>query len=267
VIFTPHSWSWNVGGRLAALYRLLERRLAKATDVIVAVSGQEAEEGRAVIGDLDSKVVVIPNGVDLGRFSTQGEEAERRADPLIVCVGRLSIQKGQDVAIRALARLKDESARLRLVGEESQLGEKTRLKELAESLGVGERMEWEGRVDDPAPHFRAADVVVAPSRWEGMSLVFLEAMACGAPLVISDVSGSEMVGQAGVIVPREDVNSLTDALDDLLANEPMRQRLSKGALAARSSIDLSLTLARNLELWHQHADASNRDSIGRHPQR
>lgn len=250
VIFTPHSWSWNVGGLLAPLYVALERRLASLADTIVAVSHQEAEEGRRVLRTETADIEVIPNGVDLARFGPEGDIADRPEDvSLIVCVGRLSVQKGQDLAIRAIAMMRNHEARLRLVGEESQQGEQRRLQELAESLGVADRIEWIGRVDDPSPHLRAADLVVAPSRWEGMSLVFLEALACGATLVVSDVAGSQVVSPAAVVVPAEDPSSLAKTLDDLLTDHDARARLGREALEHSRSFDMNQALLRNIEVW------------------
>jgi glycosyltransferase involved in cell wall biosynthesis len=258
VIFTPHYWSWQVGGRMATVYRWVERLLAPRCDAIVAVSEQEAAEGRARLGSSLEHLVVIPNGVDRKQFSPEGAQGRRDPDtPLIVCVGRLSKQKGQDIAIRALAQLKNQAAHLRLVGDENPVGEREFLAELAESLGVADRVEWHGKVDDPAPEFRAADIVAAPSRWEGMSLVFLEAMACGAPVVVTDVFGSEAVGPAGVIVPPENSDALAHALDDLLDDEDRRLRLSLKARERSELHDLARTLRRNLEVWHEISRGSS----------
>lgn len=249
VVMTPHYWSWLVGGRLAPLYRWIEQVLARTGDAIVAVSEREAREGRAVLGD-HAQITLIHNGVDRSRFSPDGVRAPRDADAaLLVCVGRLSEQKGQDVAIRALARLRDRTARLRLVGDESAPGERRRLEVLATSLGVADRIEWRGEVADPAPELRAADVVIAPSRWEGMSLVFLEAMACGAALVVSDVAGSEILVDAGVIVPPDDPQTLAEAVDALLDDPDRRVRLGEAARERSGSYDLGSTLQRNLDLW------------------
>ncbi|HSJ45320.1 MAG TPA: oligosaccharide flippase family protein [Euzebyales bacterium] len=250
VVFTPHSWSWQSGGRLTAPYRWIERVLARCSDVIVAVSEHEAAEGRAVLGSAVDRLIVIPNGVDRDRFSPDGPRAERHEDvPLIACVARLSRQKGQDLAIRALAQLRNRHARLRLVGGGRQAGEKERLLRLAESLGVGDWIEWYGEVTDTAAQFRAADVVIAPSRWEGMSLVLLEAMACGAPIVATDVFGSDAIDGAGVVVPRDDTAALGHAIDEVLDNEPRRRRLGRAARQRSASYDLVRTLDRNLELW------------------
>lgn len=258
VIVTPHYWSWLVGGRLAPLYRWVERALARRCDAIVAVSEAESAEGRAVL-PTPERITLIHNGVDRERFSPEGPAAERDPGaPLVVCVGRLSEQKGQDVAIRALALLADPTVRLRLVGSESAHGERERLGALADSLGVADRIEWRGEVDDAAPELRAADVVVAPSRWEGMSLVFLEAMACGAAMVVADVAGSEAVDGAGIVVPIDDPAALASATERLLADPALRGRLGDAARDRTSAYDLASTLRRNIDLWLELASPASR---------
>jgi glycosyltransferase involved in cell wall biosynthesis len=253
VVVTPHYWSWLVGGRLAPLYRWVERVLAPRCDAIVAVSEAEAAEGRAVLPAAD-RITLIHNGVDRERFSPDRAAAERDPDaPLLVCVGRLSEQKGQDIAIRALACLSDPTVRLRLVGSESAHGERERLGSLAASLGVADRIEWRGEVDDAAPELRAADVVVAPSRWEGMSLVFLEAMACGAAMVVADVAGSEAVDGAGLVVPRDDPSALAEAVERLLEDASLRSELGGAARDRTRAYDLGSTMRRNIDLWQELA--------------
>ena len=250
VVVTPHYWPWFVGGKLATLYRLIERGLAPYCDAIVAVSEREVDEGRLVLGASADRIMLIHNGVDRDRYTPHGPRAERSVKfPLVVCVGRLSEQKGQDVAIRSLAMLRSDTARLRLVGGESKVGERLKMDELAKSLGVADRIEWRGHVLDAAPEMRAADIVVAPSRWEGMSLVLLEAMACGSAMVVTDVPGSEAVGDAAVVVPREDPRALAEAIDDLLDDPVRRQRLAYAARQRSASYELRSTLNRNLDLW------------------
>lgn len=256
VVVTAHYWSWLVGGRLAGLYRWIERVLARYCDSIVAVSEAEAVEGRAAL-TAARRIELIHNGVDREHFSPEGARSARDdATPLIVCVGRLSEQKGQDVAIRALARVRNTAAHLRLVGSDSSGGERERLEALAASLGVADRIEWRGHVSDSAPELRAADLVVAPSRWEGMSLVFLEAMACGAPMVVSDVNGSEVLEGAGIIVPPDDPGALAGAIDTLLEDGSLRRRLGEAARARSGSYDLETTMRRNLDLWSELASAA-----------
>jgi len=249
VVVTAHYWSWLVGGRWAPVYRWIERLLARRCDALVAVSEGEAGEGRAVLG-ASAPLRLIPNGVDRDHFSPTGNAAHKDPGaPLLVCVGRLSHQKGQDVAIRALSLLADRDARLRFVGAESGGGERARLGALAASLGVADRIEWRGSVDDTAPEFRSGDVVVAPSRWDGLSLALLEAMACGAAIIASDVNGSESLGDAGVIVPPDDPAALAERIDVLLGDASRRRRLGEAARARSGSFDLASTMQQNLDLW------------------
>jgi glycosyltransferase involved in cell wall biosynthesis len=260
VIVTPHSWSWAIGGRFGRLYVWIERRLAKYTDVIVSVSKGEAAEGRKHLGAM-TRIDLVPNGVDRDRFAPNGPRSETDPDRRsIVCVGRLSEQKGQDLAIRALALLRDRAARLRLVGEETDAGEKARLQALAASLDVADRIDWRGVVDETAPEYRAADVVIAPSRWEGMSLAILEAMSCGSPIIATDVPGSEVLGGAAVIVPTAEPAALAEAIDALL--EDPERRLSLGRAARRQSrpYDLATSMETNLELWRSLAESARRAS-------
>ena len=91
-----------------------------------------------------------------------------------------------------------------------------------------------------------------------MSLVFLEAMACGAAMVVTDVSGSEVVEGAGVIVPREDPQALADAIGALLEDAPSRRRLGEAARERSRSYDLGSTMRRNIDLWSDLASEATR---------
>jgi glycosyltransferase involved in cell wall biosynthesis len=136
------------------------------------------------------------------------------------------------------------------------------LEAIATSLGVADRIQWRGPVADTAAEFRAADLVIAPSRWEGMSLVFLEAMSCGAPMIVTDVAGSEVVQGVGVVVPPNDPDRLAEAIDGLLEDEARRRRLGVSARERSASYDLASTLRRNLDLWSRLA-RDRGEGIGR----
>jgi glycosyltransferase involved in cell wall biosynthesis len=229
VVFTPHAWSWYSGGPASSLvYRRFEQFAARRADVITVVSRDEQRDGEAVLGDR-AKLVLIPNGVDLDRFRALGEVAARADSPLLVQVGRLSRQKGQDRSIRAVAALADVSTRLRLVGDGPLRGE---LEALAAELGVSHRVEFVGEAD-PRPHVRAADLVVLPSRWEGLSLVLLESMAMGAAIIGTECGGSDVLGGVGVVVTNSSeeacVAELAVAVDQLLSDPSRRAAMGDGA--------------------------------------
>ena len=102
-------------------------------------------------------------------------------------------------------------------------------------MGLTHRVEMVGFRPDPAPELRAADVVIVPSRYDGMALVLLEAMACGAAIVATRVAGASALHGAGILVPAEEPSRLATAVDDLLANPVRRRQL--GMAARRRAVE------------------------------
>lgn len=215
-IFQPHGWPFlAVTGALRRATKHWERLAALWAHAIVCVSEDELQLGRAE--RIAGSYVVIPNGIDLDRFSaaTDADRLEARtrlgldaAAPLVVCVGRLSREKGQDILLESwpgvLARLG--SARLALVG--SGRDERALRERAHESvLFAGERV-------DVPDWLAAADVVAVPSRHEGMALTMLEAMGRGRSVVATQVAGAReaISDEAGAVVPTSDTRALADAL-------------------------------------------------------
>jgi len=218
-VYQPHAWSFHAAtGVLRSACVGWERYATRWTHRVLYVSQQERDEG-ARLG-IGGPGLVVPNGVDLHEFSPQDDAARTRArrqlglgpGPLAVCVGRLCRQKGQDLLLaawpRAAAALPE--ARLVLVGD----GPDRPALAAAAPPGVL----FAGPTADPRQWYAAADVVVLPSRWEGMPLVQLEAMACARCVVAADVGGIREVLPAGVgAVPSGDVAGLGEALATRLA--------------------------------------------------
>jgi glycosyltransferase involved in cell wall biosynthesis len=187
----PHGWSWLAAGPgLREAARVWERHAARWSDACVCVGPGEAalaDEAR-VPGPRE----IVHNGVDLIRFRP-ANAADRidardalglaREGPLAVCIGRVCRQKGQDVLLTAwpAVRAAVPTARLALVGDPGPAGTR--------APGVLPGALWVGHVDDVRPWLAAADVVVLPSRWEGLSLALLEALATARPVVVTDVAG------------------------------------------------------------------------------
>ncbi|MFI0541760.1 glycosyltransferase [Streptomyces sp. WSLK1-3] len=229
-VFQPHAWSFEaVGGVTAALALGWERRAARWSARTVCVSRAERRTGlRAGIAGRWS---VIPNGIDTERFRPAAADTVRArllpevdpAAPLVVCVGRLCRQKGQDVLLRAWDAVLRQvpAARLVLVGDGP---ERDRLRDAAPGSVL-----FAGAVADAVPWYRAADLLVLPSRWEGMALAPLEAMACGRPVVVTDVDGArESLPPAlapRCLVPPENAAALADAVAALLRDPSLRESL------------------------------------------
>ncbi|MFB7172597.1 glycosyltransferase [Streptomyces sp. NPDC056254] len=264
-VFQPHAWSFDaVGGATAALALRWERYAARWADRVLCVSEAERRAGESE--GVNARWTVIRNGVDLDHFRPGAPDADRdRAEsraalplppsfpadgPLAVCVGRICPQKGQDILLRAwpevLATVP--AARLVLVGDGP---DSERLRHTAPP-GV----HFAGAAADIRPWLRAADLVVLPSRWEGMALAPLEAMACGRPVLVSDVSGARESlppGQGRLcLVPPEDPTALAKSLGRLLAEPRLLAELGDQARQhARTDFDVRRTTAAVSGLYHE----------------
>lgn len=231
-VFQPHAWSFEaVGGVTASAAGRWERFGARWTTHLVCVS--EAERLTGQRSGIDAPWSVIPNGVDVERFRPMAAQSARtalglsRQELLVVCVGRLCRQKGQDVLLRAWASVAERMPLARLV----LVGDGPGAAGLREQAPASVR--FAGDVEDATLWYQAADLVVLPSRWEGMALVPLEAMACARPVVVTDVDGARESLPPGAaphcLVPPEDPQALARALAGLLGDPPLRESLGRTA--------------------------------------
>ncbi|WP_267243119.1 glycosyltransferase [Streptomyces sp. PR69] len=270
-VFQPHAWSFDaVEGRAAELALRWERYGTRWATRTLCVSESERRAGERA--GLAARWCVIRNGIDLDHFRPGGGDGgadlgpdaavkAARAElpqlapfppdaPLAVCVGRLCRQKGQDILLRAWPQLLSAvpDARLALVGDGP---DRERLMRMAPP-GVL----FAGASRDTRSWFRAADVVVLPSRWEGMALAPLEAMACGRPVVVSDVSGARESLPPGAVahalVPPEDPRALASAIGRLLADPVLREEQGRAARDhARAACDVRQTAAAVSGLYRE----------------
>ena len=211
-LFQPHSWSFfAVTGPARRVALVWERLGARWTTAVLCVS--EDERRHAAAAGVQGRFVVVPNGVDLDRFRPR-DRAVARADlglppdqPLAVCVGRLHRQKGQHLLLDAWPQVLRSVPRARLV----LVGEGPDRAGIEARATAGTTLV--GRTTDVQTWLAAADVVVQPSLWEGMSLSLLEAMAAGRSVVVTDVPGMREVVRegSGAVVPRT-VPAVGDAL-------------------------------------------------------
>jgi len=212
-----------------ALRRLTATAL-RGADAVVAVSAELA--GKAVqLGSAPQRTHVVRNGVDRSRFRPAERGAARAElgldgdEPLVVFAGNLLEVKRPDVLLEAFARLRA-PARLAVLGSGPLLG---RLRRTAGGLGAAERVRFVGHVPYPEmpTWMNAADVLCLPSRSEGCPTVVLEALACGTPVVASEVGAvRELLGQeGGLTVPPGDAGALAAALDEALGRDWDRDRV------------------------------------------
>jgi len=238
-VFSPHAWSFEPLSGPARRAAVGWERLAAArwTALLVCVGRAELDLGRAA--GIAAPAVVVPNGVDLGEFPYADLAARATArhrlglppeGPLAVCLGRLDRQKGQDLLVAAwpVVRARIPTARLALVGDGPWA------RRLAAALPAGVWLA--GPTAAPADWLAAADVVVVPSRWEGLAFVPLEAMAAGRPVVASAIAANAeaVPPAAGALVAATDRDALAGAIAARLG-DPARS--AQEGLAGRRHVE------------------------------
>ncbi|HUY66648.1 MAG TPA: glycosyltransferase [Acidimicrobiales bacterium] len=223
-----------------------ESAIIRCSDTVLASCSVESAQLHQLYGADPSRIRIVAPGVDHAFFGPGDRKQARRAlglpetGPLLLFVGRIQPLKGAAVAVRTLAALGRDHADARLVvvgGPSGPRGgaEVDRLLALVGELGLGQRVVFV----PPRPHellstyYRAADVCLVPSRSESFGLVALEAAACGAPVVASDVGGLRSLidhGRTGYLVEDPSPEAFAAWVRQILAEPLLAERLSTGAV-------------------------------------
>lgn len=244
------------------------------SDAILASSVTESLQLQRLYGADARRIEIVPPGVDHAFFSPGPRSGARAAlaplelgdGPTLLFVGRIQPLKRLDIAIECLARLQDPSAVLVVVGGAS--GDKggdeiRRVHHLAQDLRVADQI----RCVPPQPHhllstyYRAADVVVVPSRSESFGLVALEAAACGRPVVAAAVGGLRTLvdhDRTGFLVESGDPDAYAAYVRKLLDDDELAARLDRAASARARAYTWSTTAAR---LRRVYADLTARAPV------
>jgi len=215
------------------LYQPWLRRFLQRTARIIAATPRHITMSPHLTA-LEHKCTVVPYGVDVQSFAPTPDMAQKatelrvmRGRPLILFVGKFRYYKGLPVLLKAMTQI---SANLMLVGDGPL---ESTLKGLVKELGLGNRVFFEGNVpESELPiYYHACDVLVLPSthKSEGFGIVLLEAMACRKPVVTTELgTGTPYVnrdGETGLVVPPNDPAALAAALNRLVADSELCERL------------------------------------------
>ncbi|HBM91449.1 MAG TPA: glycosyltransferase family 1 protein [Rhodospirillaceae bacterium] len=220
VIYTPHAFVTMASGA-SRFYGLIEKVLSFFTDFIIVVSEGERKHASCDLGISEHRIKVIPNGVSLPFLATRGEARSRMGysekEKVVGFVGRLSSQKNPTRLVEAfaLAAVEHKNLRLAVVGSGSLLEQ---LKKKAEIYGVSERIKiWEGQ--DARLFMSGFDVLFCSSDYEGLPLVFIEALQASIPIVSTPVGGTPecvLQGKTGFVAKDFETGSLAFALKSYL---------------------------------------------------
>jgi D-inositol-3-phosphate glycosyltransferase len=240
----------------------VEHEVIACADLMLASTSDECDQ-LATLYDADvERIEIVPPGVDHVVFSPEGRAHARKrlgleGHRVLLYVGRIQPLKGAALAVRCLASLDDPNVVLVVVGGPSGPdgeAEVTRVRELAQELGVADRVRWV----PPQPHhrlahfYRAADVCIVPSRTESFGLVALEAAACGTPVVAASVGGLRSLvddAHTGFLVDGRDPADYAAPVAMLLDDEALAGEMGLSASARSRRYSWSITAGRLRRLY------------------
>jgi D-inositol-3-phosphate glycosyltransferase len=231
-----------------------ERKVMEMADRIIAATPAEQEQLQTLYGVDPKKIVIISPGVETARFYPINADEAKEAINLtckkrmLLFVGRIEPLKGLQNLIRALAIIRKQGHCGRdcyclvVIGGdpdsslENMSSEMRKIKALCKELGMEDLVLFLGkRAQETLPYYySAADMLIMPSYYESFGMVALEAMACGTPVIVSQVGGLPYLvqnGKTGFVVPSGDPEVLVDPLNQLMNDNELRERLGNQAAA------------------------------------
>jgi glycosyltransferase involved in cell wall biosynthesis len=247
----------DVPATVARTFELRMKQLAKAR-VVIAISQATKETLERHTPVPPARIVVVPYGVNATFRRVERARAARRASAGVESTANVVLQvatkgryKNTPVVLKAFAELRGRAADVALVRIGAPFHDDER--ELAERLGIEASVRYLGAVSDDrtlAEWYSAADVLVFPSLWEGFGWPPLEAMACGTPVVASNVPAvREVVGDAGILVPPDDPSAVAAATERVLTDDHLRRRLGARGIERAATFSWADAAARTLAVY------------------
>lgn len=240
-------YRWPVKSLLLGFFRLLAAE-TYARAALVTPGNRYNRRWEEHGGTPPDRIRTVYNGVDPGAFPPAGPEPE---PPTLTWAGRVDPIKDLETLIRAFALVRQElpQARLRLFGGTPRGGEayRERCRALADEVGAGDAVVFEGRVEDIRDAYAAGNVVMLSSISEGFPFTLIEAMSCGRATVSTDVGGvREAVGDTGLVVPPREPGEMARAALELLRDPGRRARMGE---AARLRVIEQFTLRQTIDTF------------------
>lgn len=258
VIYTAHGFHFYSGAPMVnwLVYYPVERILAHRTDLLITMNQEDYRRAKT----FKAKQVALVNGVgmDLDHFAEASPEEKREVrrmlgladdDIYAISVAQLIKRKNHTVLIQAVSKLQNPKFHLFICGDGIQDGE---LKELAKNLGVAQQVHFLGFRRDVHRLCGAADLFLFASLQEGLPVAVMEAMACGLPIVASDIRGNcDLIdpGKGGYLVKPTDVDGFVDGIRRVLASEDDLPRMKSHNISKVRSYSIDAVTEQMARLY------------------
>lgn len=237
-----------------------EEEIARLVDGII-VSTPACIEDLKSMGISNDKIYEVPPGFNPEIFYPRDKSEAKRAlglpldEYVILSVGRPDPIKNYNILIQALKLVKDGS-KLYIVGGNSDDKERVRLVNLSKRLGIEDNVVFKDKINQQhlASWYNAADVLVMPSQYETFGMVALEAMACGTPVIASNVGGLHHLvvnEETGYLVVPNDPQTLAEHLKYIFENDGMRRDMGTRALEHSQKYSLETTTPTMLDAYQK----------------
>lgn len=265
VVGTYHNTAENFNDAMVALERAT--RPLSAVNIAVSKGVERSFAGSAVRyppnGDLTRHTYTIYNGIDVEEFHEAVEDADATglrvrlgfepSDLVFLCIGRYSSEKNQQALIAAMEDVVEmrPDARLVLVGWGPMEEE---LKQAAAEQGIADNVVVTGRVPTVHEYYAMADAFILPSLTEGLSVVLLEAMSTGLPIIGTDVTGTgEAIvhGETGLVVPPDSKRHLSHAMEQLCDGDRRREMAAHGRNRVQAAFSIDKTASLYTDVYRQ----------------
>lgn len=251
-VSTPHGWTKQPDLKLR-VYEIVNRMIFPFLDVVAPLS-EEINRPLCRIPGLRGKLRFIRNGVDMDEIlNTDGivdeiSELKRDGGFVIGYIGRLTPGKGLDILLKAVKEHADGNWRVAIVGDGEQSVE---LQQMAQSMGIADRVMFFGFRPDRLAFLKGFDVFVLPSRSEGIPRCLMEAMTAGVPVVASDIPGCRYLVDGtttGLLFPPDNPRELAESIKKLSSDPALYQSLS---IAGREFIHMRFSAARMADEYEE----------------
>jgi glycosyltransferase involved in cell wall biosynthesis len=243
---------------LASIIAWAERTIAKVYNHIIAISPSTRQELIERLGMKPERITVIPNGVDVNKYRPGPKDSR----PTVLWVGRIKRYKNLDHLLKAYKQVKKEEPDTQLVIIGTG-GHEESIKKLAKKLEL-EDVHFLGRVTEKEKvrWMQRSWIITSTSAKEGWGISVLEAAACGTPTVAYDVAGlrdSVKNMETGLLVPFNNINALSDAITNILVDDGLRNRISRGAREWATHFSWERTAEKALNAIEYVMDCYNKE--------
>jgi len=250
LVYTEHN-TFN-RRRKYKLFKIVENKIYSRYNKILCISNATANSLKKWVPRVSNKIEIVYNGRNFKNFKIAKPLKRSKIGipndvPLVISVSSLTAQKDHYTLIKAIKKLP--AVHLMIVGE----GElKSRLIRFVTELGIKDRIYFLGYRGDVPQLMKTADIFVQSSHWEGFGMTVIESMACGVPVIGTDVPGLNEViidGISGILIPPKNENALVSAISLVLNDKTIYNKLQKGGLKRAKDFSIETMAGKIIRIY------------------